>query len=382
MDFESPRDDPSRYGWRVTNVVRAAPPTLQPARGLKPFRWISSILAVAAVCFSTVAISPQLSSAGTVNNDKATANRLLNQITTINGQVELLGQKFDQATIKLNQVRNEIRNTKNVVANIERSVTKGTNQLRADAVFSYVTNGTAASNNPLFSASASNVGATNVYSQLAQGNISTAIADLKNYRIKLTQERSLLSAEDAQAAGATRSAAGSFHAARLLQATLKNALNQVKGQIATYYAQAQAAVVTKDATVLQQAAPSNITPPPPDSKANIAIRAAESYLGVWYSWGGASRSGVDCSGLVMLAYDAAGIYLPHYSGSQYADTMRVPLSDIQPGDLLFYGYNGDEHVAMYVGGGQMIEAATTGTQVHIVPVRLGYGFVGLGRPRG
>ena len=121
--------------------------------------------------------------------------------------------------------------------------------------------------------------------------------------------------------------------------------------------------------------------PPPDSRADIAIRAAMSYLGVWYQWGGASRAGVDCSGLVMLAYDAAGIYLPHYSGAQYADTMRVPLYDIQPGDLLFYGYNGDEHVAMYVGHGDMIEAEMTGTQVHIVPIRLGYGFAGLGRPR-
>lgn len=366
----------------MTNVVRSAPPTLQPARELKPFRRISSVLAVVAVCFSTVAISPQLSGASTINNDKSTADRLLNQITTINGQVERLGQKFDQANIKLARVRNEISNTKYVVANIERSVTKGNKQLQADAVFAYVTNGSAASNNPLFSASASNVGATNVYSKLAQGNISTTIADLKNYRIKLTQERSLLSAEDAQAASATRAAAGSFHSARVLQASLKNALNQVKGQIATYYAQAQAAVAAKDATVLQSAVPSNITPPPPDSKANIAIRAAESFIGVWYAWGGASRSGVDCSGLVMLAYEAAGINLPHYSGAQYDDTMRVPLSDIQPGDLLFYGYNGDEHVAMYVGNNQMIEAEMTGTQVHVVPVRLGYGFAGLGRPRG
>jgi cell wall-associated NlpC family hydrolase len=83
----------------------------------------------------------------------------------------------------------------------------------------------------------------------------------------------------------------------------------------------------------------------------------------------------------MLAYEAAGIDFPHYSGAQYEDTERVPLYDIEPGDLLFYGYNGDEHVAMYVGHGDMIEAEETGTRVHITPIRLGYGFVGLGRPR-
>ena len=100
----------------------------------------------------------------------------------------------------------------------------------------------------------------------------------------------------------------------------------------------------------------NFPAPPPDSKANIAIRAAETYIGIPYVWGGASRSGVDCSGLIMLAYDAAGIDLPHYSGAMYEDTMRVPLIDIEPGDLLFYGYDGDQHVAMYVGDGKMIEA--------------------------
>jgi cell wall-associated NlpC family hydrolase len=83
----------------------------------------------------------------------------------------------------------------------------------------------------------------------------------------------------------------------------------------------------------------------------------------------------------MLAYEAAGIDFPHYSGAMYQDTMRVPLWDIQPGDLLFYGYDGDEHVTMYVGHGEMIEAQQTGTRVLIDPVRLGYGFAGLGRPR-
>ena len=72
----------------------------------------------------------------------------------------------------------------------------------------------------------------------------------------------------------------------------------------------------------------------------------------------------------------------YYSGSQWDDTERVPLYDIQPGDLLFYGDDGDQHVAMYVGRGLMIEAPETGQVVHITPIRLGYGFAGLGRVRG
>ncbi len=75
-----------------------------------------------------------------------------------------------------------------------------------------------------------------------------------------------------------------------------------------------------------------------------------------------------------------GVGLPHYSGAQMGDSAPVPLGDLQPGDLLFYGPGGDEHVAMYIGGGQMIEAPYTGAYVWIVGVRLGGNFVGAGRP--
>lgn len=367
----------------MTDVGRFARfTTLRPTRGLQRFRWIKSTLAVVAVCSSTVAALPRPSAASTISNERAKATVLYNQIQSINARVEGLGQKYDEARIKLNKVNNEITNTRATVAGIEQSVNKNNTQLRADAIFAYVTNGSAASNNPLFSPSASKIGATNVYSKLAQGNISATIASLKNYKIELTRERALLKREDAQARAAAVAAASSFHQAKLLQASLQRTLGQVKGQIATYVAQAAAAAAAKSAGALASAKPQSGFPaPPPNSRANIAVRAAMSYIGTWYAWGGASRAGVDCSGLVMLAYDAAGIYLPHYSGAQYADTMRVPLYDIQPGDLLFYGYNGDEHVAMYVGHGDMIEAEQTGTRVHIVPIRLGYGFAGLGRPR-
>jgi cell wall-associated NlpC family hydrolase len=317
-----------------------------------------------------------------VSTDRAKATALYDQIQNINARVERLGQRYDEAQIKLKNFNNQISHTKETVAAIKNKVTNGTTQLRADAIFAYVTNGAAASNNPLFSSNASNIGATDVYNKIAEGNVSSTIASLKNYRIELTQERSILNSEDAQARAATHVAASAFHTAKVLQASLQSTLNQVKGQIAVYVADAAAAAAAKSSGALKNAKPSAGVPaPPPDSRANIAIRAAMSYIGTWYCWGGSSRRCVDCSGLIMLAYEAAGIDFPHYSGAQYEDTERVPLYDIEPGDLLFYGYNGDEHVAMYVGHGDMIEAEETGTRVHITPIRLGYGFVGLGRPR-
>jgi cell wall-associated NlpC family hydrolase len=167
----------------------------------------------------------------------------------------------------------------------------------------------------------------------------------------------------------------------LLQASLQHTLGQVNGQIANYIHQQEVAAAAKSAATLRNAKPVvRFAAPPPSSRANIAVRAALSFIGIPYLWGGASRRGVDCSGLTMLAYQAAGIFLTHYSGSQYAAPVPVPLFDLRPGDLLFYGPGGNEHEAMYIGNGKMIEAEHIGTFVLVTDVRLGYGFVGAGRP--
>ena len=115
------------------------------------------------------------------------------------------------------------------------------------------------------------------------------------------------------------------------------------------------------------------------------MQAAESQIGVPYRWGaespkGSSDPGFDCSGLTAWAWGQVGVGLPHFSGAQMADSAPVPLGDLQPGDLLFYGPGGDEHVAMYIGGGQMVEAPFTGADVRITGARFGGGFVGAGRP--
>jgi len=97
------------------------------------------------------------------------------------------------------------------------------------------------------------------------------------------------------------------------------------------------------------------------------VAAAESRIGDPYVWGAAGPSAFDCSGLVMWAYAQAGVYLPHFSGAQYDDTMHIPMSDLQPGDLVFPADPG-QHVAMYIGNGEVVQAPYTGADVQIIPL--------------
>ncbi len=114
------------------------------------------------------------------------------------------------------------------------------------------------------------------------------------------------------------------------------------------------------------------------------IKRAQSQIGVPYSWGGgnadgpsrgidegAGTVGLDCSGLILYAFAGAGIKLPHYSGSQYNMGRKIPSSQMRRGDVIFYGPDGSQHVALYLGNNQMIEAPYTGATVRIAPVRTG-----------
>jgi cell wall-associated NlpC family hydrolase len=125
------------------------------------------------------------------------------------------------------------------------------------------------------------------------------------------------------------------------------------------------------------------TPPPNTTGAQTAIAAAQSVLGAPYVWGSADPSvGFDCSGLTSWAWAQAGVYLPHSSASQYSSLPHVSVSDMQPGDLLFF-YSPISHVALYIGGGMMIHARHPGPggQVQVGSVA-GYGtrVVGVARP--
>ena len=127
-----------------------------------------------------------------------------------------------------------------------------------------------------------------------------------------------------------------------------------------------------------------------EAKIETVIERATSQVGVPYAWGGGdangptqgirdggvadsygdyNKVGFDCSGLVLYAFAGVGISLPHYTGYQYQKGTKISPSEMQRGDLVFYGPSGNQHVAIYLGDGTMVEAPQSGQNVSISPVR-------------
>lgn len=113
------------------------------------------------------------------------------------------------------------------------------------------------------------------------------------------------------------------------------------------------------------------------------IRRGGTQMGVPYSWGGgkpngpsrgidsgANTVGFDCSGFTQFSFAGVGVLIPKYSGGQYNTGRKVPVNQAKRGDLLFWGPGGSQHVALYLGGGKMLEASGSAGKVTVSPVRM------------
>ena len=114
---------------------------------------------------------------------------------------------------------------------------------------------------------------------------------------------------------------------------------------------------------------------------STVLRAAMSRRGLPYIWGAAGPTAFDCSGLVQWSFAQAGIVMPRVAADQALAGPAVPVSQLQPGDLLFYHTDPTaptyiSHVALYLGNGWMIQAPEPGQRVEIVPADVGNEFAG------
>jgi cell wall-associated NlpC family hydrolase len=169
----------------------------------------------------------------------------------------------------------------------------------------------------------------------------------------------------------------------------KKSLDQETAYLDNLTAQQQATVQSttvggsSSTAVNSKAAPGGTYSGPTSTEADKAVQFVYNQLGCPYVYGGTGPcgNGFDCSGLVQAAWASAGISIPRDTYSQYAALPHIPMSDLQPGDLIFY--NGLGHVAMYVGGGNIIDAPRTGLNVEKIPMSTSWyadSVVGAARP--
>jgi cell wall-associated NlpC family hydrolase len=118
-----------------------------------------------------------------------------------------------------------------------------------------------------------------------------------------------------------------------------------------------------------------------ESQTRTFLEAALSRLGYPYVWGGSGPTVFDCSGLVQWSLRQAGVVMPRVAAQQAETGPLIPLAQLQAGDLLFYHTDPTapryiSHVAIYLGGGLMVQAPEPGTDVEVVPADFGAGFAG------
>jgi len=116
-----------------------------------------------------------------------------------------------------------------------------------------------------------------------------------------------------------------------------------------------------------------------NDKGGRAAQRACDLVGKPYIFGAEGPSGYDCSGLTKVAWAAVGVHLDHFTGDQIGSGRSVSRSQLQPGDLIFYG-SPVHHVALYVGGGTMVHAPHTGDHVRMAKIDSPGGITGIRRP--
>ena len=205
---------------------------------------------------------------------------------------------------------------------------------------------------------------------------SEASAALKARKADVRQAAALKTAIEAavtrQLAAVKTTKSATSQLSRLLQSAKITEQSLASQREAVLAAQAAAAAGQDTAPVASSPGQAISFPDSPASsqQGNVAADWALSQIGRPYQWGGAGSYTYDCSGLTMVAWAQAGVFLLHYTGYQWEEGVHVPLDDLQRGDLLFYATDNSDpatihHVGIYIGGGDMVDAPYTGVDVRI-----------------
>lgn len=199
----------------------------------------------------------------------------------------------------------------------------------------------------------------------------TALAQAQNISVELAGKRQKalerIAQQRAAAAARAREEARAAELRKAAQAAAQKARDAKKDHKQATDDNASSPAATGGGGYTSSAPPIDATPPAPGTGAQRAVAYAKAQLGRPYQWAAAGPGSFDCSGLTMMAWRYGGKALPHWSVAQFAQSTRISVGQLRPGDLVFWGSTPGSihHVAMYIGNGQIIHAPRTGQPVQI-----------------
>ena len=429
-------------GLRIATIVSdvgrlATPPRLRRRKG-KTVAVLPSVVTPLVVAISVI-VPATRAMADTVSQSQNQLNQVTNQLQGVQAQaneiqsqleadgakLDVLAQQYETAQQQVAQLDAQLAATKAQIAVTQAHVQATQARLRQEALQSYMSGATDSELAGLFASGGEQGMVVREYQQVASARMQQTIDTLHQQEQALTVQQGQLQNTESQARAAVAEVASSEQQAQALQAQQLATLSQVKGQVATLLAQQQqarqqlaaavyqqqqqqlaaeeaaAAAAAQRAAAAQQAGGGHggssaggggpgsapvYSDLPPAPQAQAAVQAAESQLGVPYVWGGESPKGsaspgFDCSGLTQWSWGQAGVAIPRTAQEQYDAIPHVSMASIEPGDLIFWndGTTSVQHVGMYVGSGDVVDAPQTGQDVQIQPIWYN-GLVGAGRP--
>jgi cell wall-associated NlpC family hydrolase len=342
-----------------------------------------------------VVAAPGVSIADPIGDKQAEAQQLESQINANAEKLSGLNEQIHSTQMELDQANAEIQTADALVAAAKAK----TKELRAEvalrAAAVYTQSGSTSGVEELDAQNAQDLSSKQKYSSLAAQRDNEIVTQLAKAKEQVQLRKA--DAEEARQAAQDKQDELQSQQSKLQegQAALEQLQSKVKGELAELVAQAEAARKAAEEAAaraqyeaqLQQAAQaaqqagwssgssgSAATPPPSSGNVSAVLSYAYAQLGKPYCYAGAGPSCFDCSGLTMMAWAQAGVSMPHGSYAQQAMFPAVSMSQLQPGDLVFW----DGHVGIYVGSGSVLHAPHSGTVVQITPIWPG--VIGAARP--
>jgi cell wall-associated NlpC family hydrolase len=335
-----------------------------------------------------------------IASKQAEAQSVMNQVQQLDSSLERAVEAYNLATVKLNRVRADLKANHAQLQIAKHSLKRAQATLSARLVSLYTSDGQSDSLEVL-------LGASNLDDLVNRFNTANRISaqdsrvltqvvhfetEVKARQVRLKHANAEAAALVHERASEKASIEGQLSARTALLSSIRGQIAQLRAQEAARQAQLRRELARRIVLQQQQApaaalsstvAPvgsdsTSIGPAPPPTHSSV-VAIAERYLGVPYSWGGASPSGFDCSGLVMYVFAQVGVSLPHSSYAQYGMGSPVSRDQLQPGDLVFF--DGLGHVGIYVGGGSFIHAPHTGDVVKISSISGWYASTYVGARR-